>query len=616
MKKFYSCFLTALLSMIAFTANAVNITINVDDPDRVEVQVNYEVQTLIAGDNSLVVEDYKPVTIKAKEGAFLTSVTKKSDNSSVYVYNKTASFYPGPNEEGETWTVVSITEEAMRDGSVSIWVDDASKVQVTRNGTNTDATLTNGENTVRYVTATELPLTIGPKSYSYELYKVELNDEEVEPQGTRWSISPNSGDKIKIYANFPDVDYKVDFSYTKEGTEGFITSVTVNGESIEDFSNGFTVKAGDKVAIYGNTSDYKFNSMSINGTPVSYFSGSYSFTVKEATTITLDVEKYATYKATINIDDPSHVLVYRGYAYNNNLISLSNQGDNTIEFNSSNPMIQIKPTSGCFITSISDGSDNTFTADYNGAYTVNLTENMTVTITTGAIERNQTANFYVDQPTGWTYFDVTRADRTSIKNDIVAGNNAINFYEGDNPFSLSWYNAIVNENNVFQNGVLKAPANPGSQSYSFTFADGDDVKVYLASEPTAHNVTFNISDDVASNVSISEKISAVAANWAAGLTVLDGTEVSLKAAEGTEIVVSVNETAVNADAEGNFTFTVTTDATVSVNAASATGISGIIADGVENGTVYNLNGTKVAGKATNKLAKGIYIINGRKYVVK
>ena len=37
---------------MSFTAKAASVTINVDDPNRVSVQVNYEEKTLVAGDNT------------------------------------------------------------------------------------------------------------------------------------------------------------------------------------------------------------------------------------------------------------------------------------------------------------------------------------------------------------------------------------------------------------------------------------------------------------------------------------------------------------------------------------------------------------------------------------
>ena len=58
MRQFYNIMLLMLLSMIGFTANAQNIkvTLNIDDPDKVSVQVNYVAQTMVAGNNEIELE--------------------------------------------------------------------------------------------------------------------------------------------------------------------------------------------------------------------------------------------------------------------------------------------------------------------------------------------------------------------------------------------------------------------------------------------------------------------------------------------------------------------------------------------------------------------------------
>ena len=41
MRKFYSIIVTALLTFVSMSANAINITVNVDNPSRVSISVNY-----------------------------------------------------------------------------------------------------------------------------------------------------------------------------------------------------------------------------------------------------------------------------------------------------------------------------------------------------------------------------------------------------------------------------------------------------------------------------------------------------------------------------------------------------------------------------------------------
>lgn len=76
---------------------------------------------------------------------------------------------------------------------------------------------------------------------------------------------------------------------------------------------------------------------------------------------------------------------------------------------------------------------------------------------------------------------------------------------------------------------------------------------------------------------------------------------------------------------GKATITVTSmsnpsvSATCEITVIPATGIDSVIAEeNIASGNVYTINGVKVlhAGESLNKLSKGLYIINGKKVVVK
>jgi uncharacterized protein YjdB len=60
-------------------------------------------------------------------------------------------------------------------------------------------------------------------------------------------------------------------------------------------------------------------------------------------------------------------------------------------------------------------------------------------------------------------------------------------------------------------------------------------------------------------------------------------------------------------------------ATCEITVIPATGIDSVIAEeNIASGNVYTINGVKVlhAGESLNKLSKGLYIIDGKKVVVK
>lgn len=91
---------------------------------------------------------------------------------------------------------------------------------------------------------------------------------------------------------------------------------------------------------------------------------------------------------------------------------------------------------------------------------------------------------------------------------------------------------------------------------------------------------------------------------------IDVSKVSKITFEGDNVVITYN----------NGTATTTADmATVVLDFSSATGIEERVAllekEGLEGKAVYNLNGQQV-GNSAARLAKGVYIINGKKVIVK
>ena len=91
---------------------------------------------------------------------------------------------------------------------------------------------------------------------------------------------------------------------------------------------------------------------------------------------------------------------------------------------------------------------------------------------------------------------------------------------------------------------------------------------------------------------------------------IDVSKVSKITFEGDNVVITYN----------NGTATTTADmATVVLDFSSATGIEERVVllekEGLEGKAVYNLNGQQV-GNSSARLAKGVYIINGKKVIVK
>lgn len=632
MGRFYSFLFTVLWGMAALTAHAVNVTLHIDDPSRVSVKVNYvEQEGIVAGDNSLDVTEYYSVSIEAKSGNFLTSVVRESTSTPENIYYMTScNIYITSSMEGETWTVTSANADEARDGSCRVYVDDASKVRIQRSGTSTSVdNLVSGEwADVKYIKGSELPLQIGSTDYGTPLYSVKLNGEPVTPEYGTYNVTPADGDEIEILANYPDESVDVHFNYATEEAKGFLTEVKVGDEATEDYKEGtLSVKLGSKLTLTGNATDYKLNSFTVNGESVSFY-GSYVFTVTGETEITIDASKYAMLNATLRIDNPDHVIVYKGYSYYGDILTGLTAGDNAIEVNEANATLQIKAQSGCYITSVTsvtgDGDEaktETYSADYSNCYTITVAEGMVITVESGAIERDKTAIVYVDDLSLSPYgYGFTRNDRSNV--ELADGYNVVKFTDAqsttvgsDNPFGLSFYGASTAY--VYKNDEAYA-SQYGGTSYSVEFADGNVLKVFLSGEPSTYSVTFDVTGDT-EGVTVTRDLVKTVDNWAEGFTTLQGTQVSVKPTDEGNLEVTVDGEAVEADEEGNFTFTVNADTRVSVKGLPVDGLKSVEAGKAEGrNDIYTLQGTLVKKNATAadkaQLPAGIYIVGGKKVV--
>lgn len=618
MRRIYSLFLGALLTLVGFSANAVNVIVDVDNPERVSVSVNYTEQTVEAGENNLVVAEYTSLQIKAKDGYFLSKVTKKGVDQ--YISSMTYSnvyINTSEEDEGAVITVTSTSADEARDGYCTIKVlDDASNVQVQRSGTYTTIDLAVGENIVKYSSNMELPLMIGPKQYGTQLYNVTLNGTgSVTKQGSNWRVSPATGDVIEITANFPDIDFPVHFSFANEESAQAISGVTVDGVSVDNYAAAdFAVKAGKTIAIAFNANDYSIDKFTVNGTTTSVY-GSYEQVISAETTFGVTAHKYGSIKAKLNLDNASNVVVYKGYSYNNVIYEGLHDGDNEIELPETSAMIAIKAVSGSFINSVTsvvgDAEPVSYTADYNNSYNVTISEGMVITVESGAIERDKKAIVYVDDKTAAAdYFSFERYDRSQV--DLQNGYNVLEFYEGDNPFAFSWHGQSFS--NVYLNGVLYGPMYDGGTSYEASFADGDVLKVYLTCVPATYNLSIAADGDVDTSklAVLLDHITAVDQLDAYNNSVLQGTEVLITTDEDYNVTVKANDEVVEPQADGSVIVAVNAATDITLHNASE-GVGSIVADDNAEKVVYNLQGIRVN---SDKLPAGIYIVNGKKVVVR
>ena len=614
-----------LLGMVGMTANAqetksMKVIFNVDNPDNVTISVDGVSQKLVQGDNEITLKApygyYSSVSVNATDGNFITKVTKDGANQVYNPYNNSWSFYPSDSDADKTISIETIAGKDARTASCTVTVDDASKVRVQRNGTNTTVDLQNGENTVSYIPGYETMLMIGPANYGTTLYKATLNDKDlVYSNGYSANLNSEGGDKIDILANFPKgLAYNVKLTYVdKEKAKGVVTGVTVDGTAIDTFNDaeGFDVPAGKAVAITFDNVNYKIDGVTVNGKSETVYS-SYSFTPTGNTEINIDAHKYGTVKATLNVDNKDNVIVYKGYPYQNDIMTVTD-GNNEIELSENNAVVTIKANSGCFITSVTYGET---TLSNQSEYTINsVTEGMVITVVSGAIVRDKSFTLNIDDITAAQYgLTLTRASDRSTVEGLISGENKVDFAENETHYQLGAYGAPVF--GVFKSGVMINPSYQGGTSVEFDVADEDVIDAYVKALPKTYNVKFTLGEEIYSYQfnEVSASYVGASAQWMnMGYTATEGTEftITIKPMAGLNIDVNVGEKAITPNSDGAFEISVSAAATISITKSTGTGINTINASNADN-AIYTLQGVKVNGKA----AKGLYIKNGKKVVVK
>lgn len=391
--------------------------------------------------------------------------------------------------------------------------------------------------------------------------------------------------------------------------------MTVNGNEVTNYlDDNFTVKCGSTISIMSNSENYKLESFKVNGEDkTDDFSGeSYDFFVTDAATFDITAEKYTTFKATVNIDDVSHATVYKGYSYYGDAFDLEN-GTNEIEVSEKQTLISLVAKDGYYFTSVNDGTTE-YTDQSASEINVNVTDGMVLKVVTAAIVRDKKAIVYVDDRSATSSLVFSRGDYNRI--EVGTGYNELEFYKGDNPFSVTVY---ASTKKVYKNDVAVDPTSTYGSYYNFNLADGDVVKMFFTKTPAMVKADITANGGAENLSVVKDRIQPVA-DFSAGISCLEDTELAFAAKEGYSIkALTVDGTAATAEADGTYKVVVKANANIVVDLQTASGISSVTnADASRTANVYNANGVLVLKNATPeqtaKLAKGLYIINGKKVV--
>lgn len=597
----------ALVPMQAF-----DVTVNVDDASKLTLYLGSSAQSLSNGDNVLDVKTGDRLYFSANTGFVLKQV--KNGTSDEYISSLTSCIVnlDESKHDGAKWVVTTATLDEVRTAVCKVTVDDASKVTLGTSGTYSKLNLENGVNNVKFVPGIESPLVVSAKDSNTSLYSVTKNGTSVSASYGSYRIDVVDGDEINIEANYPNIDYAVKFNLS-EKADGFITEVLVNNVAVTNYlDDNFSVKAGSKVTIKGNTNDYKLESFKVNGSDIDFY-GSYEFMVTAASTVNIVAHKYGNMTAHVNIDDASHVTVYKGYSYYGNKADVKT-GLNDVEIPESAPILCIAANDGFRLVSVTDGTTEYTDRDGFSEVNVKAVDGMNLTVTTAALVRDKKAVVYVEDADAPSMMRFMRKDYTQQK--LATGYNTVEFYDGDNPFETSVYGTT--SLNVYKNDELVTPSYAGAKSYSLTLADNDVVKLFFTKTPAQVEATINVDGD-AEKLNVTKDRIVSVTNFAGALSCLEGTEVAFSTADGYAIkAIDMNGTAVTAETDGSYKVVVNSNSTINVKVAVASGIGSVTTSAQKGADVYTIAGVLVLKNATpsqiNALAKGLYIINGKTVV--
>lgn len=594
-------------------SDAITVKLTINDVSGVTVKANYEKVPVQNGENTISVNAYSSLEVTTDEDYILESVIDDGVIKTSWGGSATMYYYTDGDEA--LVNVVNRKLSDVRTGSFTMDVDDPSKVSASLMQTwKSVGQLVPGVNTVHFIPGVETALSLSAKSGGVPFYQVTKDGTEITGSYGNYEMSVAEGMNVVVKTDFPDISVPVKISYT-EGGEGFINKVVVADNEVTNFNDpDFQVHLGDRVQLYGNTADYKFNSMVINGKTENYFYSPYSFVVTKETEILIDATKYTMLPYVVNVDNASAVKVVSGDYYQNNVVELVN-GANNLEISSANPRLTITPADGYVIESVKvDGA--VINTSYEGSKQYNVTidgENTVVDITTSAIVRDQVLVIYAEDLAPFYYSYFQNSERAYLT--VEQGYNVINYATFEMPpMQFALYSSLeVNPLQVYLNNALVAPTYENGSSYTLNEFDNYSVLKLYVTTPELYNVTFDIEDGVDAEV---VRDMAIPVDTAAGFEALTNTMVTVDT-KGQGVVVKVND-AVQTPEEGIVSFAVTGNTNVSI---AKDVVDGIEAVGAENAYhVYNLQGIEVLrnadASAVEALPAGIYVVNGKKVVVK
>lgn len=556
---------------------------------------------------------YAYLSISAADGYVITSIMKEPAGgnkeellSSYSKYKQSTSQYLNGFTSGTTLYISCATLESVRTAHFSVEVidGDASQIKVARNGNDVpESEFAN----VAYIPDVEMPISVGPSSYSKLLYKVTINDvEQPAPSygNTYYFYTLEENAVIKVWPDFPDVDVPVNISFTDPTTKGAVRNVIVNGQIIpaeEWQAEGWTVKLGSQISLSFKSDDYTISSVTMNGQSMSTYSFEASVTTEEPIDIVITASKIKGYDVTVYFEAGT-IKIFRGYGENDPVEIPEGADEVTFEVSPSNNMVYFYATDGYKITDIEDLNNTKYPYGYVPVYS-----DMEIIVNTESFKRDNDLVVYVEGGVNWYSSEVILSQSDNLLRKSVAVNPGYNFVQyaaQDCPLGFSFYpvSDIYLNGELIENvyGSYPATENLASGSVLKVFTQETEVKNYTLNITIAENIAVNILADYVTPVE-----GPVASVF--GPTDIEFTPVT-RASE-LPFIVKVDDVEVTPNEEGKVIAHINADATIAVEANPASSITEINADSNDT-AIYNLQGVRVSNPR-----KGIFIKNGKKIIL-
>ncbi len=458
-------------------------------------------------------------------------------------------------------------------------------------------------------------LTISPVSYTETIFKVTVNDKVVNPSySSYYSLTVYPEDVVVVTYAFPDIDFTFKAICTPEENADCL-SATVNGEPYT-FGEEVSAKAGSPIAITFDRDGCNVETIIVNGTPLDYPKNPYNFNLAENTVVEYVVERFPEVEAYVNVTDPAGVTVSLGYS---NVLSLE-PGMNKIVYkdNGYGQSLNITPKGGYNVTKITSEVNGVVTEHEVQPYgiAIYLEPQMVITIDVTALEKNTKAvvyaNFDKSNPDFYSFTFQSSYDKENF--DFVKGYNEIEFNDAQSKFVVT---AMMEDFStaplwVYVNGE-EVSDNWGA--WSFTLENNSVLKIFLGDEPETYVAEFEVAEGV--EIDVVTNLVEDVYNLRAGVEDKEGTLIQIfnAAREGIEVVVEKDgeePAVVVADEKG--VFNVTLDADMTIKVSDGTGVASVAAS-AKAADVFTTTGIRV-GNSTENLPAGVYIVGGKKVVVR